>query len=137
MPDKRSASQILFGYLPEQTVDARGGVWKVTYWRRPHDERNIDLETLRRTLIGLANAWALSGKDGGFVQDLYAKCSIKVKTLDRELGVELEPFPKWWICKNQSCRRLHPRPDTACICGHSGKKGQLHFVGYCSDCGDL
>jgi hypothetical protein len=137
MPEKRSASQILFGYLPEQTVDVRGGVWKVTHWRRPHDERNIDLETLRRTLIGLASAWSLSGKDGGFVRDLFARCSIRVKTLDREMGVELEPFPKLWICKNPSCRRLHSRPDAECMCGYAGKKGQLHFVGYCSDCGDL
>src|SRR5215475_5016541 len=98
MPEKRSASQILFGYLPEQTVDVSGGVWKVRAWRRARDERNIDLETLRSELIRLATPWSLTGKDGGYVKDLYAHYSIKVKTLDREQGVELDPFPKWWIC---------------------------------------
>ena len=136
MIESRSASQILFGYLPDQTVDVRGGVWKVKSWRVPHDERNIDVEALRRELCRLAAPWQASGRDGGFVQDLLSKrVRVKVQSLDRDRGVELEPFPRIWICGG--CGRLHDTPDKNCSCGRSGKKGQLHFVGYCELCGDI
>jgi len=136
MPEQRSASQILFGYLPEQTVDVRGGVWKVKSWRHAQEERNVDGETLRRELCRLAGPWEASGKDGGLVKDLYTgRGRVRVKSLDRQNGVELEPFPRTWICR--ACNRLHPSPDSACECKSTGRKGQLHFVGYCADCGDV
>lgn len=136
MTESRSASQILFGYLPDQTVDVRGGVWKVKSWRVPHDERNIDVEALRRELCRLAAPWQASGRDGGFVQDLLtSRARVKVQSLDRDRGVELEPFPRIWICSG--CGRLYNSPDAKCLCGSSGRKGQLHFVGYCEQCGDI
>ncbi len=136
MIESRSASQILFGYLPDQTVDVNGGVWKVKSWRIPHDERNVDVEALRRELCRLAAPWQASGKDGGFVQDLLtSRVRVKVQSLDRDRGVELEPFPRIWICGG--CRRLSRAPDAKCSCGSSGRKGQLHFVGYCEQCGDI
>ena len=35
MREHRSGSQILFGYLPDQTVDLSGGVWRVKKWNQP------------------------------------------------------------------------------------------------------
>ena len=51
MKESRSASQILFGFLPEQTVDLRGGVWKVKDWRHPKVRSEIDSASLRREII--------------------------------------------------------------------------------------
>jgi hypothetical protein len=137
MPEQRSASQILFGHLPEQTVDVRGGVWRVRRWLRPHIEAHVDDETLRRELRRLAAEWGQNGRDGGFIQDLFRAAPIRVLSLDRDRGVELEPYPRIWICSNSNCRRIHPAPDAACPCGSQGRKGQLHFVGYCEGCGNI
>src|SRR4051812_39030535 len=35
MREHRSGSQILFGFLPEQTVDLSGRVWRVVQWKNP------------------------------------------------------------------------------------------------------
>lgn len=138
MIEERSASQILFGYLPDQTVDVNRQVWRVRYWKYAKEERNVDTEALRRELYRLAAPWALTGKDGSFAQDLIERrANVVVKSLDRSHGVELEPFPRTWICPNSKCRRLHGSHDAKCPCGISGKKKSLHFVGYCSECGDL
>lgn len=136
MMERRSASQILFGFLPEQTVDVKGHVWRVTKWRYPNDERNVDTEALRRELCRLATPWQLNGRDDGFVQELQQRrASVKVKTLDRDKGVELEPFPKIWMCKR--CNRLHDTVDARCPCGSTARKGSFHFVGYCDQCAEL
>jgi hypothetical protein len=134
MPETRSASQILFGYLPEQTVDVRGGVWKVRRWREPVEQHNVNSEALAREVCRIAAPWQQANLDGGLVDDLSrGRSRIKVFSLDRERGIELDPFPKSWICKR--CNTIHAAPDMACSCGDSAKKGQLHFVGYCEACG--
>lgn len=133
MPETRSASQILFGYLPEQTVDVRGGVWKVHRWREPSHLQNVDSEALKREICRVASPWEQAKLDGGLVDDLtQSRAGIRVLVLDRERGIELDPFPQVWICKG--CNRIHYSPDSVCMCGHSGRKGQLHFVGYCEAC---
>lgn len=135
MRDTRSASQILFGYLPNQTVDLRGGIWKVREWRTPFRESAVDIATLRRELRKHAGPWRASKKDGGFVTDLDRGRDVVVLRLDTRNGVELEPFPKVWLCK--SCYRLHFNLNQDCVCGHKGRPGQLQFVGTCSECGAL
>jgi len=133
--ESRSASQILFGFLPEQTVDLRGGVWKVKDWRHPKVRGEIDSASLRREIIRQAAPWSAVGMDAGFVAHLHAGAPITVLTLDENNGVEVEPFPKTWICK--SCKRVHDTPDATCPCGAKGQKGQLFFVGYHDKCGTL
>jgi hypothetical protein len=136
MTEKRSVSQILFGYLPQQTVDVRGGIWKVENWRGALREGNIDGPSLRRELCRIARAWQAEGKDGDFVRDIeHRGIGIQVKSLDRGRGVELRPFPRIWFCR--TCRRLHPRIDARCQCGSSERKGQLQFVHYCENCAEL
>ena len=134
MREYRSSSQILFGHLPEQTVDVRGGVWKIRSWRTTpvHD---VDSETMRGELTRLAAPWEATGRDGGYGRLLRAGRNIQVKSLDPQAGVWLEAFPKTWRCK--SCYRLLDGPRRKCTCGSKGPHGQLPFVLVCPACGDI
>ncbi|KCZ51230.1 hypothetical protein [Hyphomonas pacifica] len=131
MKDTRSASQILFGFLPEQTVDMKGGIWKVQRWHTQavHD---VDEDALRSALISNAGAWEATGRDGDFVRHLRGSGRIRVEALDREKGVIVESFPKTWKCDN--CNRLHDAPNRRCKCGNA-RHGQLPFVLYHDACG--
>ncbi len=135
MRDQRSGTQVLFGFLPEQTVDAKGSVWKVKDWRNADRIKNIYKEGLRSELCRLASPWEAAGTDGGFVQDLMAKTDLEVVEVNRESGVQLEPFPRQWVCR--TCNRLHDTPAGGCLCGSSDARGQLPFVGFHPGCGDL
>lgn len=134
MKEMRSASQILFGFLPDQTVDLRGGVWKVKDWRHPKVRNEIDMTSLRREIIRQANPWRFANMDGEFVTRLEGGAKMVVLSLDEDNGVEVEPFPRSWICK--SCKRIHDTPSAVCPCGGKGK-GQLFFVGYHDKCGKI
>jgi hypothetical protein len=138
MKDQRSGSQILFGFLPEQTVDVKGGVWKVDKWVDAKVERNVDHESLRREICRVASPWRARNLDGNLVTELETKrASILVVSVDAERGVLLRQFPRWWQCRNGNCKRIFNSPDTVCPCGHRVPKGQLPFVMYCDKCGEL
>jgi hypothetical protein len=131
MKDFRSTSQILFGFLPEQTVDLQGRVWKVREWRNPL-RRNIDSNRLRRELSKLAAPWAANRTDGNYVLDLRKGHELRVLSLNREDGVTVDSFPPVWMCKE--CHRVFDSPSRKCTCG-SKRFGQLPFVGYHDACG--
>lgn len=132
MKDYRSASQISFGYLPEQTVDLKGKVWKVKEWTEAKP-RSVEPESLRQELIRQVTPWASQSKDGRYLERLHAGYTVRLLSLNRETGVSVEKFPHSWICK--TCNRLYQNiePDL-CRCG-SRRFGQLPFVGYHNDCG--
>lgn len=136
MKDSRSASQILFGFLPEQTVDVKGGVWKVSKW---HVKQivDIDAEALRRALIGAAHEWETAGLDGNFVKALRSGADVRVHSLDRDRGVLVDAFPKKWRCKSEGCGRLHDTPTAACGCKTKARHGQLPFVLFHDACGEI
>jgi hypothetical protein len=134
MRDERSSSQILFGFLPDQTVDLRGRIWKVEKWHTFSNESRIDIASLRAEVRRLAGPWRATGRDGGFVTDLDRGFALKVLQLDKSRGVEMAPFPKLYTCK--ACSRLVTDPTRQCRCG-AMRYGQLPFVGYCKECGDL
>ncbi|MEL6360450.1 MAG: hypothetical protein AAFR21_05150 [Pseudomonadota bacterium] len=133
MKDTRSASQILFGFLPEQTVDIKAGIWKVRNWNT-YPVYDVDLDALRQALIANAGPWEAAKRDGNYVRYLRSGAKMRVETLDRDQGVYVEPFPRTWKCDN--CNRLHDKPDTKCQCG-SSRHGQLPFVLYHDACGDI
>lgn len=137
MREYRSGSQILFGHLPEQTVDAGGGVWKVKKWIDPSSVSAIDIGALRDELVRAAYPWrnANPPQDGGFVDDLLAQRPVRVCALNREEGVFCEPFPRLYMC--QRCKRLHDEAMGRCKCGATGRRGQLPFVGYHDECGAI
>ncbi len=134
MKHMRSVSQILFGHLPQQTVDMGGRIWKVKEWRSP-SRQPIDAAALRRELLRLIGPWERSGKDSNFAQHLRQGRDVTVYCLDKENGVSVEPFPKLWRCR--TCSRVHRTLERPCKCGQpSGKFGQIFFVGF-HDCGTL
>lgn len=112
MRENRSASQILFGFLPEQTVDLKGGVWKVRDWKHPIVRNEIDIGSLKREIVRQANPWRFSGMDGGFVSHMEGNAHLTVLTLNEANGVEVVPFPKLWICKY--CKRVHEAAEASC-----------------------
>jgi hypothetical protein len=126
MRAERSGSQILHGYLPGQTVDLQGGVWKVDEWRSPHFVR-ADVDRLRREIVRLARPWEVTGKDKKFVARLREGRPLRVHSLDLQNGVMVKPFPKVWQCR--TCNRLATAKKSTCKCGASNW-GQLPFVGY-------
>ena len=132
MRETRSASQILFGYLPEQTVDIKGRVWKVSKWDHTVPVRCHE-DSLRRELQRQAYQWELSGRDGGFCNDMRTGYSLEVVTLNRQAGVKVDPYPPIFLCK--ACSRVTYNTANRCPCGGTGW-GQLHFVGY-HDCGRI
>ncbi len=129
---KRSGSQILFGYLPEQTVDLNGRIWKVRRWEQP-STGSVDDESLRRELSRQAARWEMTQKDGGYVDDLRRGYAVDVLLLNFDRGVKVEPFPRLWICR--ACRRVGRDDQSGCRCG-ARSWGPLQFVGY-HDCGAL
>lgn len=133
---RRSASQVMFGYLPEQTVDIEGGVWKVQKWRRPHLERAVDTNVLRDAVLNLAQEWSRLGRDQDYASKLRSgRRQLNVLSLDRANGVEAAPFPRIWICSE--CRRVHRNIMASCPCGKKARKASLQFVSYCRNCGDV
>jgi hypothetical protein len=132
MREYRSGSQILFGFLPEQTVDLSSRVWKVLRWNQPIPQ-SVDDATLREELIRQAGAWDRSGRDGGFVRDLRRGFSPTLYSLNFASGVRVEEYPRVWICK--ACNRICTTNSQQCACG-ARRWGQFHFVGY-HDCGVL
>lgn len=135
MREYRSGSQILFGHLPEQTIDADGGIWKVKRWNDPRVESAIDTGALREELIRAASSWRENARDGGFVDDLYQQRPVRVRSLNKDEGVWCEPFPRLYLC--QACKRLHDEPIGRCECGSRRRRGQLPFVGYHEACGSI
>src|ERR1051325_8763813 len=133
MKEYRSASQILFGVLPNQTVDLKGGVWKVREWAEPIP-RSVDQSSLRRELIRMATPWEISQQDGGFVDDLRRGIKVGVSTLNMQTGVKVQPFPEVWMCK--ACNRISDSALKFCRCGRR-QWGQLPFVGYHDQCGAI
>ncbi len=134
MIENRSGSQILFGFLPEQTVDLRGSVWKVKEWRNPEPTRAIEQTGLRRELVRQATPWAANGLDANFVRNLHSGYDVKVLQLNMQAGVAVEPYPRVWICK--ACGMVGTKGRARCVCGGT-RFVQLPFVGYHEACGGI
>src|ERR1700759_2380590 len=132
MKDQRSGSQILYGFLPEQTGDLKGGVWKTTEWKNPV---TIDVEDglIRRRLVHEKERWAAGDTDPGVAKALRAGAAIEVVSVNRDQGVRVECFPQIWVCT--VCRRVEKGRPRKCRAGHEVLR-QLHFVGY-HECGRL
>src|SRR6478609_7036394 len=94
---QRSRSQVLRGYLPQQTQDINGGIYRVTEWSSPNTVQ-VDDEALRRHLLHQIHPFELHGTDGGVAADLRAGARIQVVELDDDRGVQVERFPQVWLC---------------------------------------
>lgn len=132
MKEYRSASQILFGYLPDQTVDLAGRVWRVKEWRTPI-RHHVDDAVIRRELMRAAAPWTSAGRDADFAQHLRQGWDLAVQGLDRQNGVSVFSFPELWMCRE--CHRMYTQLPARCACGRQ-LFGQLPFVGY-HECGAM
>jgi hypothetical protein len=132
MPElaRRSGSQILRTFLPQQTADLRGGIYRVTDWSGATPIQ-ADPGVVRRRLLREIRPWELAGRDGGLDSDLRSGARLEVVELDIDRGVNVERFPQVWLC--QACKRIGKTRDKNCKCG-ARRWGQLHFVGF-HDCG--
>jgi hypothetical protein len=128
MKEKRSATQVLYGFLPEQTADVGGGIWKTVEWKDP-ERVDIDEAILRRRLEEEIYGW---NRDNGAINALRA-LDVEVVKINEARGVRVEPFPKVYVCRH--CRRVENRGDRDCRCGQQ-RWEQSHFVGY-HECGRI
>jgi len=126
---KRSGSQILRTFLPDQTADLRGKIYRVVEWSSP-EVIQIDTELVRASLLREISAFRM---DGGVGQDLRQNAPLEVVELNEQRGVLVERFPEVWLC--QSCNRIGKSAERACKCGQR-RWGQLHFVGV-HECGAI
>ena len=132
MNQRRGLSQILFGFLPDQTVDLSGGVWKVRRWISPRF-LDVDRETVRRELLRAIRPWTAADEDGSLAEDLRRGIPLHVLEVNEHRGVEVERFPRVFRCT--TCSRLERQDDRRCACG-ARHWVQWHFVSY-HDCGYL
>lgn len=131
---ERSPSQILFNFLPEQTADLDGRIWKVREWRDP-ELMLIDEIALRRRLLGALHPWSSSTprRDAFAGQEIRDGHPLEVVTLNRTRGVVVDSWPNVYMC--QRCRRIANSRNANCRCGVR-RWSQLPFVGY-HECGYL
>lgn len=108
---ERGISQVVFGFLPEQTVDLNNRVWKVKAWSNP-SYAALDQDIVRRELLSAIRPW--DGRDNGLQAKLLSGVEVHVLTPSAS-GVEVEPFPKMFRCK--VCSRLEKSRDHKCKCG--------------------
>ncbi len=128
----RSGSQILRTFLPQQTADLKGGIYKVVEWSGAAPVQ-VDQDIIRRRLIREVTRWAVAHTDSGLSADLRSGAYVEVVELDYRRGVSVEQFPEVWLCRR--CRRIGKQRTRNCRCG-ARSWGQLHFVGTHS-CGAL
>ncbi|WP_020519352.1 hypothetical protein [Catelliglobosispora koreensis] len=130
MKDKRSGTQVLFGFLPEQTADLQGRIWKTVDWRDPK-KVDVDETAIRRRLEEEIYGW---NKDRSAIATLNA-VDLEVVEINGGRGVKVERFPNVFVCRSSNCRRVENRDDRDCRCGQK-RWEQVHFVGY-HECGRL
>jgi len=126
---ERGASQILFGFLPQQTADLDGGVWRVSSWvdAVPLD---IDKAAVRAAVSSALSRWSDVGKDDGLKAELLHNADFDVVGVHPERGVLMEEFPRVWRCR--TCHRVDSS-SARCRCG-STNKVQIPLVSY-HECG--
>ena len=128
----RSGSQILRTFLPDQTVDLNGNIYRVAEWSAPR-HIGVDTDLVRRHLQREVGAWIAHDTDRGVGADLLRGAPVEIVELDEGRGVTVERYPQVWLCR--SCKRIGKSADRRCVCGQR-HWGQLHFVGV-HDCGAI
>lgn len=134
MKQKRSLSQVVFRFLPEQTVDLAGAIWRVDRWVQPRTLQ-VDVDVVRAELLRAIFRYTANGRDGDLADRLRRQEPIHVVTPndDDDAGVAVVPFPENYRCAR--CGRIESSNGQTCKCGADAWK-QLQFVAY-HQCGKL
>lgn len=126
MKVERGQSQILFGMLPQQTVDLQSGVWRVASWTDPV-RLPLDQTTVRSALLDAIAPWTATGQDAGLSGELRGAANVEAVAVNPDRGVLVESFPKQWRCRD--CNRISPQRAQRCACGIMNE-AQMQFVAY-------
>lgn len=129
---QRSASQIQRTFLPGQTADVGGRIYRVEGWPGARS-LPIDVDAVRRRLLREIRPFEAASKDSGLGSDLRRGMSLEVVQVDTESGVLVELYPQIWLCR--ACKRIGKRRDQVCRCG-AKQWGQFHFLGV-HGCGNV
>ena len=127
---KRSGSQMMRAFLPEQTVDLNRRVYQVTEWKAA-EQIEVDRDMVRRRLRAEIYPWTVAGKDNGMDQALLRGASVEVVKVNDRYGVTVGRFPRVWLCNG--CRRIGKNVAIRCRCGVKDWT-QLHYLGV-HECG--
>jgi hypothetical protein len=122
----RGVSNVVFSFLPDQTADLGGRIWRVDRWNEP-TVLNIDVASVRSELERVTMPWTVADKDNGLSERLRGG-TLQVVSPSEHGGVRVAPFPSNWRCA--ACGRLEDRNDRACRCGATSEWRQLPFVAY-------
>lgn len=122
--EHRGSSQILFGFLPEQTVDLRNKTWKVQRWSNPNF-LTVDQSFVQQELLSAIRPWSNDGLDGNLRARLLSGVDVQIVSPSRS-GIEVEPFPRLYRCR--ACGRLE-KSERTCKCG-ARAWGSFPFVAY-------
>jgi hypothetical protein len=129
---RRGVSQILFGFLPDQTVDLENAVWQVVEWSEPR-YLPVDTDVLRRDLLRTVYPWSAQQSDHGLADALHSGVDIDVVSPSERGGVEVRSFPEVYRCR--ACGRVRVTNENLCACGKRSW-AQMPFVGF-HKCGRL
>jgi hypothetical protein len=129
---ERGASQLLFGMLPQQTIDLEGRVWRVSQWTDPV-KLALDQSSVRTALRDALAPWSARGNDDGIDNELRANATVEIVGVNHDRGAMVETFPRQWRCR--ACNRIHTERVLRCQCGATGI-AQMQFVAY-HTCGVL
>jgi hypothetical protein len=134
MKQKRSLSQVVFRFLPEQTVDLAGAIWRIDKWVSPRTLQ-VDDDVVRSELLRAIYRYTAGARDAGLTDRLRRQDPIHVITPNDEdgTGVSVVPFPENYRCSR--CGRIETGNGKKCKCGVDSWK-QLQFVAY-HQCGKL
>lgn len=124
---ERGASQVLFGLLPGQTADFESRIWRVVRWVDPVPIQ-LDQNAVRSALLSAIAPWTAKSMDDDLGQELHARKTVEVVSLNMDRGVLVEPFPEQWRCKQ--CGSITRKRDQRCPCGDGRPRAQMQFVTY-------
>src|SRR5580692_2438582 len=111
--EKRGISQVVFGFLPHQTVDLRNRTWKVRRWSNP-TYVPIDQDSVHEELLHAVSPWSRLQLDNELAANLRRGMTVHFVTPSSS-GVEVEAFPKLFKCR--ACSRLEKSDEKSCRCG--------------------
>lgn len=130
MKTKRGIAQVVFNFLPDQTADLGGAIWRVERWAEPRLVA-VDEHVLRAEIMRSTYPWTAVGRDSDLADDLVRGQEISVLAPSEDGYVAVESFPRNYRCT--VCGRIEDTSERTCKCGADSWR-QFAFVTY-HECG--
>jgi hypothetical protein len=127
---QRGIAQVVFNFLPDQTADLAGAIWRVERWAEPRLVA-VDEQVLRSEILRSIYPWTAAGRDSGLADDLERGHEISVIAPSEDGYVAVQAFPRNYRCT--VCGRIEETSSRTCRCGADSWR-QFAFVTY-HECG--